>query len=116
MLRELDLTDNYLVYSNFASDPPLMGFDMSFQAMAWALKQPAKTNEKFLLIVIANYADERGHAWPSVERLSVDTGMARATIQRALRKLEKSGFISCHKRVRGQLQTSNLYVLRGRFA
>ena len=112
----MDLTDKYLVYSNFASLPQLMGSIMSFQAMAWALKQPAKTNEKFLLIVIANYADERGHAWPSVERLCLDTGMARATVQRALRKLERNGFITCHKRVRGQLQTSNLYALRGKFA
>ena len=84
--------------------------------MAWALKQPAKTNEKFLLIVIANYADEKGHAWPSVDRLCVDTGMARATVQRALRKLEKNGFITRHKRIRGRLQTSNLYALSGRFS
>jgi DNA-binding MarR family transcriptional regulator len=93
-----------------------MGFDMSFQAMAWALKQPAKTNEKFLLIVIANYADERGHAWPSVERLAVDTGMSRATIKRCLKKLEDGKFLSRHKRVKGRLQTSNLYALNGRFS
>jgi DNA-binding transcriptional regulator YhcF (GntR family) len=87
---------------------------MSFQAMAWALKQPGKTNEKFLLIVIANYADERGQAWPSIERLCADTGMSRATVQRTLRKLEKSGFVTCHKRIKGRLQTSNLYALRGK--
>jgi len=89
---------------------------MSFQAMAWALKQPAKTNEKFLLIVIANYADEEGRAWPSVERLALDTGMSRATIQRMLRRLEKGGWITSHRRVKGRLQTSNLYVLKGRFS
>jgi DNA-binding transcriptional regulator YhcF (GntR family) len=84
--------------------------------MAWALKQPAKTNEKFLLIVIANYADEEGRAWPSVERLCIDTGMSRATIQRILRRLEKGGWIASHKRIKGRLQTSNLYVLKGRFS
>jgi DNA-binding transcriptional regulator YhcF (GntR family) len=89
---------------------------MSFQAIAWAFKQPAKTAEKFLLIAVANYADERGHAWPSVERLCADTGMSRATVQRSLKKLEKGGFISRHKRVKGYLQTSNLYVLKGRFS
>lgn len=89
---------------------------MSFQAMCWALKQPGKTAEKFLLIVIANYADENGQAWPSVERLCADTGMSRATVQRSLRKLEKSGLLSCHKRVKGSLQTSNLYKLKGKSA
>lgn len=87
---------------------------MSFQAMAWALKQPGKTNEKFLLIVIANYADERGQAWPSIERLCADTGMSRATVQRTLKKLEKDGYVTRNKRVKGRLQTSNLYTLRGK--
>jgi len=89
---------------------------MSFQAMAWALKQPGKTAEKFLLIVIANYADENGQAWPSVERLCADTGMSRATVQRSLRKLEKAGLVTCHKRLRGTLQTSNLYTLKGKLS
>lgn len=89
---------------------------MSFQAMAWALKQPVKTSEKFLLVVIANYADENGQSWPSIARLCTDTGMSRATVQRSLRKLEKAGFVSCHKRVRGALQTSNLYTLKGKSA
>lgn len=93
-----------------------MGLVMSFQAMAWALKQPAKTSEKFLLIVIANYADEHGQAWPSVERLCKDTGMSRATVQRSLRKLEKNGYVTREKRVRGQLQTSNLYRLKAKIS
>ena len=87
---------------------------MSFQAVAWALKQPAKTNEKFLLIVISNYADENNHCWPSVERLSVDTGMSRATVKRTLTKLEQGGYLTRHKRIKGPLQTSNLYVLKTR--
>lgn len=89
---------------------------MSFQAIAWAFKQPAKTAEKFLLIAVSNYADEQGHAWPSVERLSLDTGMSRATVKRGLKRLEDGGYISRHKRLKGHLQTSNLYVLKGRFS
>ena len=86
---------------------------MSFQAMAWAIGKKAPTNEKFLLIIIANYADDKGHAWPSAERLSNDTGMSRATIKRTMKKLENLGLITRFKRVRGRLQTSNLYVLNG---
>jgi len=87
---------------------------MSFQAMSWALKQPVKTTEKLLLLVIANYADEQGQAWPSVETLCRDTGMSRATIQRSLRKLEKLGFLSTKKRMKSHAQTSNLYTLKGK--
>lgn len=86
---------------------------MSFQAMAWALKQPAKTAEKFLLLVIANYADEQGRAWPSVETLARDTGMSRATVKRSMKKLEEAGYVRRHKRLKGHLQTSNLYTLKG---
>ena len=93
-----------------------MGSPMSFQAMVWALKQPAKPAEKLLLLAIANYADEQGRAWPSLERLCTDTGMSRATIKRCFKKLEDGGIISRHKRVKGHLQTSNLYVLKGRFS
>lgn len=88
---------------------------MSFQAMAWAIKQPVKPSEKLLLIVMANYADDIGQCWPSVETLSRDTGMSRATVKRTLTKLEKIGFIARYKRSKGNLQTSNLYALKGRF-
>jgi DNA-binding transcriptional regulator YhcF (GntR family) len=84
--------------------------------MSWALKQPVKTAEKLLLLVISNYADEYGQAWPAVETLARDTGMSRATVQRSLRKLEKLGFISCKKRMRGPAQSSNLYTLKGKFS
>jgi len=89
---------------------------LSFQAMSWALKQPVKTAEKLLLLVIANYADEQGRAWPSVETLARDTGMSRTSVKRTMKKLEDTGFIRRQKRVKGYLQTSNLYTLKGGFS
>jgi DNA-binding transcriptional regulator YhcF (GntR family) len=80
--------------------------------MSWALKQPVKTTEKLLLLVISNYADEQGRAWPSVETLARDTGMSRATIKRSMRKLEDAGFVRRQKRTKAQLQISNLYTLK----
>jgi DNA-binding MarR family transcriptional regulator len=84
--------------------------------MSWALKQPVKTTEKLLLLVIANYADEKGHAWPSVETLARDTGMSRTTVKRTMKKLEATGFIRRQKRIKNQSQTSNLYALKGGFS
>jgi DNA-binding IclR family transcriptional regulator len=89
-----------------------MGFGMSFQAMAWAVKQTAPTKAKFLLIMLANYADDRGHCWPSIKTLCVDTGIPRSTLKLYLDRLVKLGLIEKAKRSKGVLQTSNLYVLR----
>jgi AraC-like DNA-binding protein len=84
---------------------------MSFQAMAWATKIKLPTHEKFVLIMLSNYADEHGKCWPSIETLCNETGMSRPTVKRALRKLVERKLLIKAKRVKGHLQTSNLYVL-----
>jgi DNA-binding transcriptional MocR family regulator len=67
---------------------------MSFQAMAWAIGQPiSNSSAKFLLVMIANYTDEKGRSWPSIPRLATDTGMSTNTVRRALAWLEQHGFI-----------------------
>lgn len=71
---------------------------MSYQALTWAtridrhtLPRPA---DKYVLLMLANYADaEGGSVFPSIARLEKDTHLARRTIQRALRRLEKAGLI-----------------------
>ena len=42
---------------------------MSFQAMAAAIPLRLPTNDKFVLLMLANYADENGKCWPSIDRL-----------------------------------------------
>jgi hypothetical protein len=111
MLRELDLTDNYPVYSNFASHPPLIGGIMSFQAMAWAVGIKLPAQEKITLVMLSNYANEEGRCWPSIDTLCVDTGLSRATVKRALKRLEERKLLIKAKRSKGPLQTSNLYKL-----
>jgi DNA-binding GntR family transcriptional regulator len=88
-----------------------MGFDMSFQAMAWATKVKLPTYEKFVLIMLSNYADEDGKCWPSIETLCNETGLSRPTVKRVLRKLVERKILTKVKRIKGQLQTSNLYLL-----
>lgn len=85
---------------------------MSFQAMAWAVKQRMQTNPKFVLLMLANYASsEKGDCFPSVETLMADTGLARSTVQRCLKELTENGYISAHERWENGRQLSNSYRL-----
>lgn len=84
---------------------------MSFQAMAWATKIKLPTYEKFVLIMLSNYADEDGKCWPSIETLCNETGLSRPTVKRVLNKLAERGIIKKVRRTKGNLQTSNFYLL-----
>lgn len=66
---------------------------MSVQAITWALSLPVGPSPKLTLVAIGNYADERGCAWPSVDRLASDTSQSRATVQRRLKELEGDGLL-----------------------
>lgn len=84
---------------------------MSFQAMAWAVGIKLPSQEKITLVMLANYANEEGRCWPSIDTLCKDTGLSRATVKRALKKLEDRSLLIKAKRSKGPLQTSNLYKL-----
>lgn len=74
---------------------------MSFEAMAWAIRQEVgNTTAKFVLLMVANYADEQGRAWPSQERLAEGIEASRYTVMRALERLEVEGFLVREKRHR----------------
>ena len=85
---------------------------MSFQAMAWAIKQKAPTKPKFVLLVLANYADDRGVAWPALETLTKDTGIPRSTLIECLKKLVELNLLSKAVKYKGNLKTSNTYMLK----
>lgn len=68
---------------------------MSFQAMAWAVKQ--KTGDplaKLLLLVLANYANEQNESWPSMMRLADDTSMSKRSVVNKLAELEGAGMLT----------------------
>jgi DNA-binding transcriptional ArsR family regulator len=67
---------------------------MSIFALAWAKKQKAgSATRKFVLMAIADYADEHGKAYPSVARLAEDTELSDRSVQRALKDLEEAGLL-----------------------
>ena len=86
---------------------------MSFDAMSWAVKQNCATpTAKLILLLIANYADEKHSAFPSKDHLAKQANCDERTIRRALRSLEDQGLISVEQRhdANGK-QSSNRYIL-----
>ncbi len=85
---------------------------MSFQAMAWAIKAELPTREKFVLLMLANYAsNETGDCYPSMATLAKDTAMSRDSVIRALRSLEASGHIRITRRTSDGVNLPNVYRL-----
>ena len=66
---------------------------MSIEAINWSLKMPGTPTQKHLLMVMANYANESGIAFPSAGTLMADTGMGKRTIVRAKKELLAAGLI-----------------------
>lgn len=50
-------------------------------------------SERFVLLTIAFHLGKNSHAWPSIRRLSKETGFSERSIQRNIRKLESLGFL-----------------------
>lgn len=86
---------------------------MSFQAMAAVIPLQLPTNDKFVLLMLANYADDNGKCWPSINRLSRDTGLSESSVRRCLHSLrDYSGIIAVQARVDSDgRQTSNNFLI-----
>ena len=68
---------------------------MSWQALAWATETHLGSSApKFILILLANKADENFSCFPSIRTLMAESGAGRSTVLRALRELETRGFIT----------------------
>lgn len=85
---------------------------MSFQAMSWAIEEELPTKEKFVLLMLANYAsNDKWDCYPSIAALSKDTGMSKATVMRALKSLESLGYLVVIRRMADGINLPNIYRL-----
>jgi biotin operon repressor len=85
---------------------------MSFQAMAWAVRLKLPAREKFVLLMLANYAsNDAGDCYPSLNRLCDDTSMARNTVISALQALERAGALQIVRRQQDGVNLPNVYRL-----
>lgn len=85
---------------------------MSYKALNWAWEADLPTSQKFVLVALADMADENESCYPGQERLGRMIGATDRTVRAALAKLEESGLISRTQR-RGSdgMRTSDRYVL-----
>ncbi len=91
---------------------------MSYEAMTWAVKvieqnKAWKTPIRFVLLIMANRADEDGSLYPSVRWIMERTALAESTIREATRELQRLRLLVKLPRTRDNDtgQTSNEYRL-----
>ena len=74
---------------------------MSIKAYAWAkaLKVGSPTL-KAVLCAIADYADDQGRAWPSLDRVAADTEFSARAVRMAVAELAEIGLLTRQERFR----------------
>lgn len=74
---------------------------MSVDAISWAKAQPVKPSAaKFVLVMLADYADEHGYCYPGQKRLAQDTSQSERSVRDHLAALERDGWIRRERRRR----------------
>jgi hypothetical protein len=89
---------------------------LCWSAISWASKQTVGSSSvKFVLIKLADNANDEGYCWPSFNHISKHTELSRSTVIRAIKNLATKGFIQVkprHKDKDGAIITlSNGYQL-----
>jgi DNA-binding transcriptional MocR family regulator len=81
------------------------------KALAWGVKQNTNSSiSKLVLLMICNYANEKGEAYPSQEHLAKLCQCSRISVTRHIKELQKSNYLSIRKEKNGAYGF-NLYIL-----
>ncbi|MFC6126004.1 MULTISPECIES: helix-turn-helix domain-containing protein [Mycobacteriaceae] len=86
---------------------------MSWKAVDWATDlKISKSTTKFILILLANKADENFSCYPSIQTLMEESGAGRSTVFRAIDELEAWGYVTRQPRFHDSgAQRSTRYYL-----
>jgi len=72
---------------------------MSVKAITWSIEQDVRpAGAKLLLIVLANYANDKHQCWPSKATIASDCSMSKSTVCKYLLDLQKAGIIAVEQR------------------
>jgi predicted transcriptional regulator len=83
---------------------------IKLMAKIWDL--PLASNEKLILLKLADHANEKGYCWPSIKNISDKCSIHKTTVHTILNKLEQLGYISRFRRNRDNgSKMSNLYKI-----
>jgi hypothetical protein len=84
---------------------------MSIRLMTRVFESKIKASaERFVAVVIGDHCGDDGKGWVGVTRIAAFTGLSRATVRRAIRELEKGGWLVTRTNAGGY--RTNLYELR----
>ena len=74
---------------------------MSIECLNQALKIKGLTpTKKFILVILGNYADEKGTCYPSYRHLADMIGLKDTKgVQRAIKEFEEKGYLTIQHRV-----------------
>ena len=85
---------------------------MSFTASEWALRQALGPVPKFVLVVLADAADDEGICWPRISTIAERVGVSTRTVQRAIQYLVQRKLVTVEPRLRPDgSSSSNRYRL-----
>jgi hypothetical protein len=84
---------------------------MSHSACKWVWKQPLKNLDKFVLLNLADRADDDLRCWPSMKTIANDCGMSVRSVANSIVKLEESKLIFVERRVTPHGKSSNVYTI-----
>lgn len=77
---------------------------MSLDAMRWAFQQTGlRSSVKFVLVALADRANEDNECWPSRDTIAADTCLNPETVSKATEELEALGLIEKHRRFAGSV-------------
>lgn len=66
-----------------------------------------------IFLYLERRADKDGKCFPSIRRIASDLSVSTRTVQKAIRELEKNGFVKVEERYReNKGNTSNMYFLK----
>lgn len=86
---------------------------MSITAREWALRQALAPVHKFVLVVLADAADDQGVCWPRISTVAEKVGVSTRTVQRAVQHLARHKLVSVEPRLRSDgSSSSNRYRLK----
>ena len=71
---------------------------MSFRAGTWAYEQNLKTVSKFILVTLAQAADENGYCFPSLKSLGKLCAISKPTVMKYIKELEEARLIEIERR------------------
>ena len=83
---------------------------MSIAVSKWALRQDLKPVPKFVLVVLADAANDQGICWPCVATIAGAVGVSKRTVQRAIQLLINRELITAEQRYRSDGSCSSMGV------